>query len=387
MNELKKFLKDPVFLLPLAFFLLFEMFLQSGMYKIFLQPRSYADNVNRIVRITRSSDVNPRILILGTSVAYQGIQVPLLNEKLSENSQTADLQVQSGATEGAMLETQHMIFRAIHGSMPELETIIHVADPNFAWNARYDLEIANRSMLAQFPRRDAFDILDQHEYRLSRSDISYFMLGVLTYQMDLRNFILDPAGRIKSLSRRWRDADYVYINEQEFSIADFYEDSLEQCIETARQGIPETQDGRQVTDRHHSNAVLQTCLMARNDPVNTPGAGQWNDLFFRRLAKFHNEMRSEGYRIITVFAPYSDIVQHLNSDDRIDLWHQHLAKIQGDDIDIWDLRDSLGERNGHFFYDTIHMNRKGAEAFSEVLYQKITEELQERSNPNFEQDR
>ena len=109
MKELKKYLIDIRFLIPAGFLLFFELFMQSGLYKYMLKPKSYAANITNIVNTVTKSKIKPNVLILGTSVAYQGINLPHLNSLLEKDG----LVVQSGATEGAMLITQHLIFKNI----------------------------------------------------------------------------------------------------------------------------------------------------------------------------------------------------------------------------------------------------------------------------------
>ena len=115
MTELKKFLKDPVFYVPVLFLLGLELFLQTPLYRKILEPNSYAENVNRITEIMKTSPVEPNVLILGTSVAYQGVNMPLLNKLMEKDG----IVVQNGASQGAMLETQHSIYRDIRGERAE----------------------------------------------------------------------------------------------------------------------------------------------------------------------------------------------------------------------------------------------------------------------------
>jgi len=59
--------------------------MQFGCYRIFQKKTSYGANVNRIIHQSVNEDHLSRtnVLILGTSLAYEGISVNQLNETLN----------------------------------------------------------------------------------------------------------------------------------------------------------------------------------------------------------------------------------------------------------------------------------------------------------------
>lgn len=372
MTHLIRFLRDPIFYLPFSFLILFELFLQSGLYKNFLQPRSYADNVNNIIKKTEQSHIKPTVLILGTSVAYQGIQVRQLNETLNSHGISA----LSGACEGAKLITQHSIFKALRPSLPSLRTVIHVTETTFPGTARYGIDEPNISMLSQFPRNQVLPLIEDYDFKLSTRDLLHFYIRSVTYQKDMRDFVLDPLDRIKGVSRRFREpfSDYVYENSSDFRISAYPAKSLQECVKIAEKGVPEIgSDGVQITDNHHRHAVRTTCALAQRDTMAIPGQKQWNQLFFKRLNLFYTDIKKEGLQIITVFPPFSTLIHDPNSDNKMRLWHDNLKAIHGNDkFYTIDLRHSLDKtNNGDLFYDTIHLNRPGSIQFTE----KLTEQL------------
>lgn len=377
MNELKKMITDIRFLIPALFFVGFELFMQSGLYRKLLQPNSFADNVNRIVKIAGSSDINPQVLILGTSVAYQGILLPDLNARLESEGWRA----QSGASEGAMLITQNMIYRTLKKKMPDLKLVVHVAEATFPWTARYDLNGANRSMTAQFDRPETIKRLGEYDYELSSDDYSYYLVRSLTYQKDIRDFALNPLERIKRLGREYRKysqdkPDYPYVNEHQYAMSAYPAHSLKECVKVAKKGVPETDEtGKQITDRHHRKAVWQTCEVGMSDPMSYPGASHWEKLFFKRLQLFYREIQDDGVRVVTVFPPYSSLIKDLNEGKRMGRWHKNLKELYGSDEYLYlDLRSSLDSPdNADLYYDTIHLNRKGARRFTHILTDRITE--------------
>ncbi|MDH5654695.1 MAG: SGNH/GDSL hydrolase family protein [Spirochaetia bacterium] len=374
MKELKKYFLDRRFLFPAGFLILFEIFMQSGIYKNFLRPRSYAANVNHIVKTINKSDLRPNILILGTSVAYQGINLPYLNSLLKDRG----LSVQSGATEGAMLITQHLIFKSIIDHNPGIKTVLHFSEISFPWTAKHLLDVSNKSMVSQFPRKQSFDLLSQYEYRLTESDYSYLLIKSISYRSDLRDFAFSPLYRIKLLAREKRlpAKDFPYENQYEYSMAVIQAKNLQDCIHNFPFGLPEIDSNNQrITDRMHKEAMFRTCQLAQHDPMDFPGSPQWKDLYFRRLKVFFNDIESRGIRVITVFPPYSQLIKDPRAKIRASVWNQKLDEIRnGKNINYIDLRRSLdGPDNNSLYYDTIHLNRRGSLRLTERLAESIKE--------------
>ena len=109
------------------------------------------------------------------------------------------------------------------------------------------------------------------------------------------------------------------------------------------------------------------------DTMNIRGQKQWNRLFFKRLNLFYNDIKKEGLQIITVFPPFSELISDQNSDNKMNLWHDNLKAIHGNDkFYTIDLRHSLDKtNNGNLFYDTIHLNRPGSIQFTEKLSEQL----------------
>ena len=369
------YLRDARFYVPVAVLVLVELFMQFG-YRELLDPQSYADNINRITSTVKRSVLKPDLLVLGTSVAYQGIQVRALNERLKPLGITA----QSGACQGAKLMTQHAIYRALRPDLPKLKYVVLVSEVSFPWTARRHIDEPNLSMVSQLPRRVAYGIAADYGMKLSFQEHLYLNVRSITYRRDLRAFALAPLKRLKRLHRRNREppSPFVYENREVFRISAYRARTIEECMASARSGIPERDErGNRVTDRHHRNAVLQTCAVGRDDPMSHPGGPQWTKLFFNRLALMHAEIRRDGRIPIVVFMPYSDLIRDLNADLRLTVWKESLRRMYGhDDYQLLDLRRSLdGPGNGDYYYDTIHLNSYGAARFTEILAGRLIETI------------
>ncbi len=372
MNHVVSFLKDIRFLIPAGFLIAFELFLQSGLYRHLLKPNTYAENVNRITDVVRESPVSSEanVLILGTSVAYQGINLTLLNELLSDTG----LRVQSGATEGAMLITQHSLYRSLSPSLPRLKAVVHVAEITSPWTARYFLDPPNRSMAAQFPAFRTLSLMKEYQYKTGFSDYTYFLIKSSAYQQDLRDFALNPPERIKRLGRKFAEDKklYPYENQYSFAISSYGNPAdLQDCIAKGSAGIPYVDaSGREVTDIHHQRAVVQTCQLGMHDPWTHPGRDQWADLYFTNLKSFYSEIQRSGQRVMVVFPPYSELLRDSLGAERMQVWENGLKHTK--QIITADLRTSLdGPGNLDYYYDTIHLNREGSLLFT----RKLAEEL------------
>jgi len=372
MRELRKYLSDIRFLLPAAFLLLFELFMQSGLYAFLLEPKSYAENVNSVVRAIRRSKLKPNVLVLGTSVAYQGINLPLLNRLVNPYG----LVVQSGATEGAMLITQHMIFKTVKPVLPDLKLIIHVSEVTFPWTVRDTIDEPNLSMLAQLNRKDAIDLLKKYEYKLTSHEYSYLLIRSIAYRRDMRDFVLSPLDRLKRIGRKWNEpySDFPYENRNPYGMDAYPAKTLAECIAIAKKGVSEfDQNGKRITDRMHRESVWKTCELGKYDPMKERGGEQWKDLYFRQFRIFLNELEKDRLKVVTVFPPYSSLIHDLNAKGRSLVWEKKLKEIHGDaPYFVFDLRDSLdGPENSSYYYDTIHLNRRGSLKFTEHLAREL----------------
>jgi len=366
--------RDARLLVPLLFFLCWEGCLQLDLYSSFLRPRSYAGNVERILRTVKGSSLQPDLLILGTSVAYQGVNVELLNQLLDKEG----IVVQSAASEGAILVTQHSLYRELAPHLKNLRGIVHITELTFPWTARRLVDPANRSMVAQINRFRAFELFDRHEFRLSPQDRAFLLVRSIAYQQDIRELVSNPLRRLKELGkiREGAHPDYAYINREPFRLSAYPARDLKECMAVATKGVAEfDQEGRRITDNHHRQAVWRTCEVAVQDPLTQSGYSQWNALFFRQLAQIHHDARDRNHKVFTVLPPYSDLIPGLNADWRLKHWEQGLQEAGASPVLI-DLRHSLdGPRNRDYYYDTIHLNEEGSIRFTQLLADAIQSKI------------
>ena len=396
MQRLLKYISDVRVLTPFLVIVLLELFLQSGIYgRWMLEKNSYADQIRRSLRVIRNSPVEPNVLILGTSVAYQGIHLPLMNRLLEENN--TGLVVQSAACEGCMMQTQYMLYKTLHEEFPKLRTIVHVLDATLDQKSRYESDQPNLSMLAQLPRGRSLAVLDEMRFDVGFNEYAYFYLRTMTFRADLRDFVLSPAGRIRNITERLRDDEqqlYTYVNDYQYAIDAFSKKGdLLTCAKNALAGVndegqvvPKRPDDSEdvqpdvqyLTDRHHRNAAELTCAIAHHEKTQKfAGARQWQNLFFERLDTMYDGIDAGGFHIVTIYAPYSDLIGHIIRDERKAYWDEEIAKIHGDRPYLTlDTRRSLGDfddpRSRRYFYDVLHLNGPGARQWTRHLAGEFT---------------
>jgi hypothetical protein len=153
LDTLKEFLKDKSLLFALFIVLLCEGFMQIGCYKPFQKKNSYAQSVNKITdsAIRSLPILKPNVLIVGTSIAYEGLSAKRLNEKIKEKGLVA----QSIAIPGSELIVQELALRKVLKSNPDIKYIIHVNEMHLPWVDRRILIDSSLAMITELDRWEA----------------------------------------------------------------------------------------------------------------------------------------------------------------------------------------------------------------------------------------
>lgn len=380
--KMLKIFNDSRLYIPFLLLVLFEIFMQSGLYQNFLRPDSYAYNVNRVRKIVLNSRIEPNVLVVGTSVPYQGINLPLINQLLKADK----IIVQSAATEGALITTQYAITREILEKRPSIKTILFVADMGLAWKSTYEIDSVNRSMMAQFPRLESLNILNELGYNIQAKDYSFIFARSLTYQADIRDFIMNPLYRLKKISREEEAQSVLYphVNDAVYSLAGLKVKSMQDCIGQATRkelvmdskGMIRDATGMIVSDKHHQKAAVQTCGLGdfemHQDIKNYEHS---RSLFFRRLQAVYSYFHVKKKNIVTVFPPYSHIIKGFNSKKKFDVWEKNLDRTCGSlkaNCSVIDSRNSLDTRdNLSYYYDVLHLNKKGSIEWTIFIAEQI----------------
>ncbi|MEM7181351.1 MAG: SGNH/GDSL hydrolase family protein [Spirochaetota bacterium] len=371
-----KFYQDKRFYLPILIFLGVEVCFQLGLYSPLLRVKSYAANVNRITNhvLEKQNEFEPNALILGTSVAYQGLSVRILNQIL----QKQNVKLQSIAIPGSELIVQHLATKKVLQKLKKVKLLIHVMEVTMPWVQKKNIMLPTMAMVSELDSWGALWNLERFGYNAKFSDYSYIAVKTIAYRRDLKDLFLDPGSRIKKLGRKWRKTNknyYEYENQIKMRVSNFYPlKNLQECIQKTNpangQPLPPG------SDKHHKKAIWDTCALAgitnKERRVN-----ELTKLYFKRLKLIYDMLKSKNIRIVNVFAPYSNLLESLGGEERMQVWRSELQRLNGKDTIIIDLQNIIDtERNGDYCYDLIHLNGKGMQLFS----QRLGEELQKNTD-------
>jgi hypothetical protein len=374
-TEYLSFFKDKRVLIPLLILLCFELILQTGIYKPFLKKNSYAANVNRITNhvIQKKEQHDPEILILGTSVGYQGLSPKILQNKLDPTG----LKIQSIAVPGSELIVQELVSKKALEHFSKVKLLIYVGEITMPWVAQYYLGLPTLAMIGEFSFLDSITLPYKHKYNVKYDDLFYLSSKIIAYRRDFRDLILDPGKRIKYLSRTRRNPNlnfYDFENDHTEKMSSYNITSLQDCLEKTRDWAnPPFPENSNVD---HKKAVFDTCALSS---VTNPSLEETPEtkLYFERLSRVFKLYQDRNIKIITIFAPYSHIMRHLGDPKRLVVWKNNLEKILGkENVNMVDFQDIFqGENSNEYCYDTIHLNHQGMARFSESFGNYLLENL------------
>ncbi|MBE7413545.1 MAG: SGNH/GDSL hydrolase family protein [Leptospiraceae bacterium] len=366
-KEFNTFYKDKRFFIPILTILLFEAILQTGIYSPFLKKNSYAANVNRITNhiLNKQTEFDPDILIVGTSVAYQGLSVKILNEKVHSTG----LKIQSIAIPGSEVIVQHQVISKSLPKFKKVKLIIYVGEVLIPWVSQTDLSLPTLSMISEFNRIDAIKRAYNYDYDVRAEDIFYILSRSIAYRRDFREFVLDPNKRLKHLKKMKKEPNlnpWDYENSYNEKISSYNVKTIEECKAKTSQ---ENADPIPISSNaEHKIALFKTCALAGVTSTESKQTDKTN-LYFKRLSQLFSEFQKRGIKTINVFAPYSTLMNNLGGKERVELWTKELEKIQGkENTIVVDMQNILpNKNNGDYYYDIVHLNMYGMEKFSEAL--------------------
>lgn len=387
MIEFNKFYKDERFYIPILLLIVFELMFQIliDFYKPYLKKKSYAANINQITDhiIEKKVEHDPDILLIGTSVAYQGLSLPVLQEKIKDTG----YKIQSVAIPGSELIVQSLAVEKVLKEFKNVKLIIYVGEITMPWVSKTDLSPPTLAMINEFDKKSVIKKIIDFEYDASKIEFdwkskklyfgylynfdewAYLFLKSIAYRRDLNDFITDPGKRLKYISRKNAHPNlnfYEYENEKTEKMSDYPMSNIEECMTKTspdnQEQIPNT------SNFDHKKAIFDTCWVAKistNIQTRTPET----ELYFRRLSHIYSHIQENNIKIINIFAPYSNIIdKQLGGDGRVKVWKEELEKINPPNAVLEDFRYIFdGKNSDDYCYDVIHLNHAGAVLFSEAL--------------------
>lgn len=400
MKEYFKAIKDIRLLFPFLIFIVFELILRTGFYTRFLKKNSYAANINRITNHVIKQKINhdPNILVLGTSIAYQGLSPRILQEIIYPTG----LKIQSIAIPGSELIVQNLISKKSLEEFKNVRYLIYVAEVTMPWVSQTSLGLPTLAMISEFPPSNVLPLIEDFEYltkykipvfdfEFSTSygvqDLSYILFKSVAYRRDFNDFFLDPGKRIKYISRDLKNKNnnfYYFENTHEEKMSSYNFTNLDDCIQkTIDYGNPPYPEN---SNFDHKKAIYDTCALTRHtkkelEPteLNQTADTDLTELYFRRLSKVFENYTSKNIKIMTVFAPYSHTMGIIGGNRKMDVWKRELEKIlQEKNAGILDLQNMFSPEESDFYcYDTIHLNRDGMKYFSNALGEVLLNEIKQ----------
>ncbi len=362
MKDLLKFFKDKSLLTAILIISIAEISMQFGCYKIFQKKSSYAWSVNHITdnAVRSLGELKPNILIMGTSIAYEGLSPELLNEKLSKEGYV----FQSIAIPGSELVVQELALRKILEEPNEIKYIIHVNELQLPWVDRLGLLDATLSMIAEFNKKDGIRRLHDDNYDIKVNDYLFLILKWVAYRRDIADFILSPDKRLKDIGKEFnRDKNSFYSYKNEYlpamSLYDFK--SIEECItKSSPISIIPT-----YSDKYHKDALYRTCILAKETKLPIV-KNNLTDIYKIRIKNLYNYINSKNIKIINVYPPVPEMLDKADYQERIKFWNNEFIHILSETK--YDLSNAIpNENNSDYYYDMIHLNKKGMELFTNEL--------------------
>ncbi|MCW7470936.1 hypothetical protein [Leptospira kanakyensis] len=381
MNLLKEtisFLTDKKLVVAITFLLIFEILLQLGFYKPYLKKNSYASNINRVTEhvVSKRDVLNPDILIVGTSVAFEGISVRMLNEKL----QKSGWKTQSIAVRGSELIVQHRILEEYLQAFPNVKIILHVMEPGMPWVDRKNIVEPTMAMLSELGNFKAISSAHEFEYDLDVSNYLFLSFKSVAYRKDLSDLVINFNERLKTILRTNKNPNtnpWDYENDHPESIEDYKLTSVDDCLQRLALDLPI--EIPKASNPDHRRMLFETCGVANVVPKESH-ATEETKRYFRRLKKMYDFIGSKNIHIINVFAPYSDVIRKVNNEGRMKVWLDGLTEALSSTqpLDSMDLQDSLGVTNGQYCFDLIHLNEAGMKEFTNILGTQLEKKLGNR---------
>lgn len=366
LKEYLKFLKNPAILRSLVIILVIEIILQLGCYRKFLKRNSYAANINRILDhvISKKNEMDPNVLIVGTSLAYQGLSVPLLNERLSG----IGLKVQSIAIPGSELVVQELALEKVLLHFKKIRYIIHVNEAELPWSTdRRPLE-PTMAMVSELDRVSALRKLYEYNYDVRLPDLFFLYFRLVAYRNDFGDLVLNPDKRIKAYGREriLQNSNFYEYDNQKSESLDLYDfKNIKECLEKTSS----SSEVKKGSDSFHKHSIFKTCEQAEIFGASFSKTDE-TELYFKRLNHLYQFAKKNDIIIINVFQPMPYYLDFIDYPTRIEFWKEHYRDNLGNHI--LNLNSIISsEESPKYFYDLIHLNRKGKEIFSNSLADSI----------------
>ncbi|MBK7055908.1 MAG: SGNH/GDSL hydrolase family protein [Leptospiraceae bacterium] len=324
---------------------------------------------------SKQSEIDPDILIVGTSLAYEGLSLRTLNETLKP----LNLKAQTIAIPGAELIVQGLALEKVLSKFKRVKYIIHVNEIEMPWTLGIVFSQATLSMASELDRKRAIERFYEDEYKIGFEELSYIILRLWAYRKDIGEFILNPEKRIKDIGKSrkaFKENLYSYENIYTESLSLYKFKDLKECLKITKDNTNIALD----SNPFHREAIFKTCKLA-GESVLTLEENESTKLYRRRLDNFYKILKKRNIKVINVFPPISEYLGNFQYGARVLFWKEKYKDVLGEKI--IDLTLAIPKENNEtYFYDIVHVNKKGMTVFTEKLSDSLRLYFKERQENN-----
>jgi hypothetical protein len=368
-QSLLQFLKLKPVWYTFFFFISLEIVLQTGFYQFLYTKKSYAYNVVHVKNsvIHNQLEFGTNALIVGTSIAYEGLDIKQLNEKLKSKN----LKFQSIAIPGSELIVQKMVLKEILDQNPNIKLIVHINDIQMPWIDRIKPIEATLSMISDFRIIDKIKNIKEDEYQMELKDWAFLLVKTFSIRNDLSDLIISPLRRIKEKIKNQKNfnLNYPYTNTYTPSIALYNSNNVSDCVQKSSptQPIPIG------SDQYHRDAVFRTCSLVNDIKLETT-RNQSTEIYKKRLNNLYHLIKNQNIRFIQIYPPVSKIMDWDDYQNRKNFWENEFKEIMS--YERYDLSNIFPEESNElYYYDIIHLNKDGMLIFTEKLSELILQKF------------
>jgi hypothetical protein len=349
-----------------------ELILQFGLWSPLLKKNSFASNISRIIDHTTSQIPNwdPNAMILGTSIAFEGISLPQLNDTVKETG----FEFQSLAVPGSELIVQDLVVEKHLPKFKKVKILFHVMDLGLPWNDRKELIQPTLVMLSEMGNFRSISKVYEYEYVVKPIDIITLLSKTVAYKHDIADFFKEPNERIKFWGRKYRTPNqnyWDYDNVHPERVSAYKVHDLSDCFENIKLNDASPIIPPDSSPRHRED-LYKTCVMAKELPEDFR-ENETTKKYFKRLNMLYDRIRARDIKIVHVFAPIHESLHTPIHAKKMALWHEELKRLNGGvEPEIIDLQEIfVGKDSGYYTYDLIHLNESGKHFFTEAFSREI----------------
>ena len=338
--------------------------LQLGVYDPLLLPKSYAGQSTilrrRIDGLARSGRL-PRIVAVGSSRTDKAFDEEIVNQHAAPGAASF---INLGLM-GARLRTEVAVAHYVADLDPRRPaTFVLEVNPHeviFAPDAEYEA-----ALVAPFTPvwSNAPDLIRVFAPRLSVESMS-LALRLLAFRGDFRDVLLRPRTHLKAALSRTLRAGPHHGARKDGDVCEVWDVSADECAARAKELFSRTGEARWEFTAGICAGYLKRSLTDKPPIPSSASIREWT--------RFLEDLKGRGSRAVLLLVPQATMELRPLPKASLDAVRSVLASFREAGLaDYVDLSDLLQRgRECEWFYDPLHVNRKGAELASARLRDEL----------------